>query len=47
LGTVDPGLAVAACGIVAIAVSVLQFFNRKVTMIEEDQPAPVTGEIAG
>lgn len=46
LGAVDPGLAVAACGVLATATSLLQFLNRKVTMIEEDQPAPVSGEAA-
>jgi DHA3 family macrolide efflux protein-like MFS transporter len=46
LGAVGPGLAVAATGVVATAISLLQFLNRKVTMVEEDQRAPVPEETA-
>ena len=46
LGAVDPGLAVALCGAVAAAVSLLQFVNRKVTTLEDDVPAPAPKEAA-
>jgi DHA3 family macrolide efflux protein-like MFS transporter len=46
LGAIDPGLAVAACGIVASLTCVLQFLNRNVTMMDEDRPVTVPADNA-
>lgn len=36
LGAFDPGLSVSICGAIALAFTIGQFFNRKVTTVEDD-----------